>query len=443
MLNKLQNDIFLFGLLAAGFIGCWLYVSAYDLMAIGSLLAFVSQMSLLLFFAKEDRTTYSEKTLFVVVFVYSLLLGTVFMALSYIYDGDTFMFTKSDAMEYYNVSMRASDVGFDNNAAYIFEKYHFEDWGSLLFDSFLMSLIPDKLFLNFAYMLTGAISSVLLFRICRHYMSDAYAFVGSLAYGTSSFLIFFHCTFLKESLFSCMVVCTMYHLCRLVHKESGFAPFGFAIFLGILFLFRPAVAAFSIMSFFVYFAIKQHGSALSLFIYMTVLVLFIVALRSMMDMVDRYTAGSDYKQEISGNAQAYSGGFNTFVNMFGGFFGPFPTLFTKANSEPSPIQFYASGLTYRLFLILPFLTGLYLIFKNKVLELFPIVVFILVEMLATGMVSASLELRKVMPHISLTYIVSFYGLYNFQNIKLFQRIPSASIYIIAIGILLLWNVIKG
>ena len=235
----------------------------------------------------------------------------------------------------------------------------------------------------------------------------------------------------------------MYNLCKLVHKESKFAPFGFVFVLALLFFFRPAVAAFTIMSFFVYFAIKQHGSALSLFIYLTVFVLFVIALRSMMDMVDRYTAGSDYKQEISGNAQAYSGGFNTFVNIFGGFFGPFPTLFTKANSEPSPIQFYASGLTYRLFLILPFLTGLYLIFKNKVLELFPIVVFILVEMLATGMVSASLELRKVMPHISLTYIVAFYGLSNFQNVKMLQRIPQASIYFIAIGILLLWNVIKG
>lgn len=109
---------------------------------------------------------------------------------------------------------------------------------------------------------------------------------------------------------------------------------------------------------------------------------------------------------------------------------------------PSAIQYYASGLTYKLFLILPFWTGIYFIFKNKVFELFPIAAFILVEMLACGMVVASLELRKVMPHIPLTYIVSFYGLSQWEGTNILQRIPEPVIYLIAIGILILWNIIK-
>ena len=429
-------------MLAFGFMACWLHQRSFDLMVAASLFAFISQIALLLFFAKENRTVYSEKTLSIVVFIYSILLGAILMGVSYIYDGDTFMFNKGDAILYYNDSIRADRVGFLQNMAFIMKKWEFDDWGSFFFDSLLMSIIPDKLFLNFAYMLCGVISSVLIFRIGRHYMPDAYAFLGALAFGTSSYIISFHCTFLKESLFVTLILCTMYNICRLIHKESNFAPFGSILFLTLLFFFRPAVAAFIIMSSSVYFAIKKRSSALSIFMYLGIFVVFLVAMKSMMDMADRYSSGGEEKLALSGNDKAYSGGFNTFVNLFGGFCGPFPTIFTRQGEMPSSIQFFAAGLTYKLFLILPFWSGVFFVFKNKMLELIPITMFILVEMLACGMVVASLELRKVMPHIPLIYIIAFYGLSKWEETKFLQRIPESLIYIIAIGILILWNIIK-
>ena len=443
MLYKWHNNIFIIGLLTISLVGVWTHQFSFDLMAIGTVVAFVSQMTLLIYFVRDENVRYAETTLFVTVLTYSILLGIVFMSLSEYFEGDTFMLTKKDAMLYYKGSMRANDVGFIENAKYLMNKKAFDDWGAYLYDSFLMSIIPSKFFLNASYMLTGAISSMLLFRIGRYYMPEAYAFVGAMAYGTSSYLIMFHCTFLKESLFVFLVICTIYHLNRGIHQESSNAyPFA-VFFLFLLFFFRPAVAAFIIMSFAVYVAVKQHGSALSFFFYLAVVVGFVISIRYMMDMADRYSSSYEEKSELSGNAKAYSGGFNVFVNLFGGFFGPFPTLFTKHETGPSTIQFYGAGLTYRLFMIFPFLGGLYFILKNRVLELLPITVFILAEMLATGMIAASLELRKVMPHIPLTYIVSFYGLSKWQESKVFQRIPNALVFGAAIGIILLWNVIKA
>lgn len=442
MLYRLNNNIFICGLTSICLIACWLNQQSLDLMAAGTLMAFISQMSLLLYFSKEERIEYSEKTLFIVVFIYGLMLGSLYMTLSYIYEGDTFMFTKNDAMLYYHISMGVNDKGFFSNVEHIVNISDFDDWGAFTFFSFLMSIIPDKLFLNFIYMVFGAISSVLLFRIGRHYMPVSYAFVGALAYCTSSFLILFNCTFLKESVFTTIIICTMYHLCRMIHKESPFAFFGVIFFGGLLFFFRPAVAAFILMAAFSYFAIKQHGSALSLFMYLVAGAVFLVALQYMMTIADRYSAGAVDKLEVSGNAKAYSGGFNTFVNLFGGFFGPFPTLFTKEGAAPSTLQFYAPSLTYRLFMVFPFFAGLYFVFKKKVLELFPITIFILAEMLASGMVVASLDLRKVMPHISFTYIVSFYGLSKWQPEGVGKVIPEVCIYVIAIGIMILWNIVK-
>ena len=442
MLYKLHHNIFIIGLLTISLICCWTNQFAFDLMAIGTVLAFVSQMALLLYFVLDDNGRYAETTLFVTVFIYSILLGIVFMSISIHFEGDTFMLTKKDALLYYKGSMRAYDAGFLENAEYLMGKKKFDDWGAYLYDSFLMSIIPSKFFLNASYMLTGAISSVLLFRIGRYYMPEAYAFAGAMAYGTSSYLIMFHCTFLKESLFVFLIICTIYHLNRGIHQESSNA-YPFAIFfLFLLFFFRPAVAAFIIISFAVYIAVKQHGSALSVFFYLAIIVGLVISLKYMMDMADRYSSSYEEKSELSGNAKAYSGGFNVFVNLFGGFFGPFPTLFTKHETGPSTIMFYGAGLTYRLFMIFPFLGGIFLILKNKVIALLPITIFILVEMLATGLIAASLELRKVMPHIPLTYIVSYYGLSRWQDSQVLQRIPKALIYVVAIGILVLWNVVK-
>ena len=69
-------------------------------------------------------------------------------------------------------------------------------------------------------------------------------------------------------------------------------------------------------------------------------------------------------------------------------------------------------------------------------------IFILVEMLATGMVYASLELRKVLVHMPFMYIVSFYGLSLFPNLKTKRHMFETSMYSIAVGILILWNLIK-
>lgn len=425
-----------------GMMACLTNQRSFDLMAVGTILAFVSQMAILLYFVQEEERDYSELTLFVIVLTYSILLGVLFMSLSEYYEGDTFMMTKFDAMLYFKESMRAQKVGFFENVEYIIKTYDFDDWGAFTYDSLLMSIIPSKFFLNFSYMVTGAISSVLLFRIGRHYMPVSYAFIGAMAYGTSSFLVMLQCTFLKEPMFVFIIICAMYHLCRGIHGESNFAYLFALFFIVILFFFRPAVAVFVIMSFGIYIAVKQHGSALSFFFYLAAAAMLVVSIKYMMDMVDRYSGSYDEKMAESGNDKAYSGGFNVFVNIFGGFFGPFPTIFTK-HEVPSTIQFYGAGLTYRLFMIFPFLGGLYLVFKNKVSELLPITIFILVEMLVTGIVAASLELRKVMPHIPFTYIITFYGLSQWRESKILQRIPYSIICSVAIGIMFLWNVIKA
>lgn len=447
MLSKLHTYIFIVGLLAIGFMAVITYEKAIDLMTLIPVGAFVTQICLILFFSRDDIWNSfkkpSETTLFFTVLVYSLMLGTVYMWISYYYDGDTFMFSKTDAMAYYTESMRVADVGFLEVMTDLTQRKAFDDWGAYFFDCLMMSIIPSKLFLNAIYMILGATSSILLYRIAQHYMPDMYAFIAALGYGTSSFLIFYSCTFLKEPLFVFLVISTVYHFYQYLNSSSRFSLFAMILCLVCVLFFRPAVAGMLAVSALAYYGITQNGKAISLFIYMGAAVAVVISMTMMKGAVDAYTAGGDVDAVIAYRSnENYSGSFNYFVSFFGAYLGPFPTIFSKEPGVPSHLQFYGSGLTYRLFFMFPFWYGVYTAYRKKALELLPIILFIVLEMCATAYIVASMELRKVLLHVPFMYVLSFYGIYHvFKS----ERAITAYKYfnfVFVLGVLFLWNVIK-
>lgn len=445
MLFRLHTSILISCLLSIGLASVLVAERAYCLMTAGTIFALVTQMGLLMNFLQNEEDLFTEKTLFFTTLFYSFLLGNIFMAISYYYDGDTFMFSKNDAMFYLTNSMKVEDIGFLGNVKRITNIYDPEDCGALILDSLMMSFVPSKYFLNAFYMLTGATSAVLLYRIGAHFMSNMYAFTAALAYGTSSFLIFFHCTFLKESFFVFLVICAMYFFYKAIIFGYYWSYLVTILFVGLIMFFRPAVSAMLVLSFIIYFAISQHGSAASFFIYLIAGISFVAFLAKMQDMMNRYTGGDIEAMQESSAVGSYSSGFSYFVSLFAGPFGPFPSLFPKEVNVPASLNFYGSGLSYRLFLIFPFWFGVYFAVKRHMTKLVPMLTFILVEMLAASMVLASLELRKVLLHIPFMFILTFYGLYEWERDKeaeIPHRLPESIWFITAIIILVVWNVIR-
>lgn len=442
---KLHNNILIVGLLAIGFLTVIMSSRALCMMTIVTIFAFVTQLLLILNFAKDPKAKYSSQTLFWTVLIYSMIMGSLFMVVSYYYDGDTFLFSKRDALFYFNSGLRAVDFGYLNNARSIISKYDSEEWGGLLTISLIVYILPNKLFLNFVYMLLGAVSSVMLFRISKHFMSNSYAFCAALSYGASSYAILFHCTSLKESIFVFFVIASMYYFYRAAVDKNYWSYIGMFLCLVAVVFFRPAVTAFLAVSFVAYFAITQRGSAVSIFLFVIIAVGMVASLSFMQAQVDTYTVGDiDGKIEKSAHDN-YSGSFNNFVNWFAAPFGPFPSLFPKTNCPPSTINFYGAGLLYRLFLIVPFWVGVFYVIKRRNIKLIPVTLFILVEMLATAYVLASIELRKVLPHVPFMSVLMFYGLYRLSKIESnpFVKILMGPVsYGLVFGVLILWNVIK-
>ena len=260
MLYRLHNTYFLVGLFAVGFLAVMKYDRAFNLVTLGNVIAYVSQFFLLIYFSREKYVFYTKRALFGTVLVYYLLMCSLFMYISYVLDDDTFMFCKMDAWFYYTNGMKSAEIGFLENVNRLVHRYPFDDWGALVTSSLLMSIIPHKFFMNAFYMLLGAISSVMLFHMGKRFMPEVYAFEAALAYGISSFMVFFHCTFLKESLFLFLVISSIYFFFRAAIEKKYLAFLGVLVTTGLTVFFRTAVAAFIVMSFVAYYAISQKGN---------------------------------------------------------------------------------------------------------------------------------------------------------------------------------------
>lgn len=447
MLYRLHNNIFVVGLLTLGFLIIMAANRAFSAITPFMLFAFVTQMALLVCYASEDRMYYSEKSLFLIVLVYSFFLGGLIIIMSYFfYGGEEFLFEDPDAVLYYKEGMRTADLGFWENSKRIVTKFDLDDWSALLFSNFMLSIIPSFFFMNVFYIFIGAVTAILLFRIGKRFMSESYAFLAALSYGTSSYMMMFHCTFLKETFFVFFVVCAIYFFYKSIADGNHGALLYVLLFLVIIAFYRPAVVFFLAVAFIGYYAVTQRGSAISFFLYMFMAVALVASLAFLQSQVDHYTEGGDTEELLAENgSQNYSGGFNFFVGWFASFFGPFPTLFPLESLGPRNMNFYGAGLTYKLFMVVPLWTGVYYAVKRFNVLMIPIIGFTLVEMAATGYVMASFELRKVLLHVPFTYIIAFYGLYQLEiskTSKFSKALLESAGHAMTIGILLLWNVIR-
>jgi hypothetical protein len=445
MLYRLHNNIFIVGLLTLGFLSVMSNGRAFCLVTPVTFFAFITQVALLISISRDEDKIYSEKTLFFTVLIYSLFFGGLMFLVSNYYDVDLHI-DDPDANLYYIQGMKSYEYGVIENAQRIINKYPFDDWGALLLSNFMLYLIPSCFFMNAIHVLTGAISAVLLYRIGNIFMPKCHAFMAGFAYSTSSYLILFHCTYLKESIFTFLVICAMYFFYKSIAEGRHVFLLAVLYFLIHIAFYRPAVDAFLIMSFVAYYAITQRRSAVSVFLYGIIIVGLVASMAFLQGQVDNYTAGGDDDAILAANGSGnYSGGFNYFVGWFSAFFGPFPSLFPTNPTRPAPMNFYGAGLTYKTFLVIPLWIGIWGAVKNFNVLLIPIVVFVGVEMAATGYIMASFELRKVMLHVPFTFILVFYGLYLLEKKNVSITIKHRMEYIgciFTIGVLVLWNLIR-
>ena len=111
LLYQYQTHLFLIGALMYGLTASLLADRAITWMVGASFLTFCSQVALLFYYVDKEELSFTSKRLYTTVFIYTLLHAALFMAISYLYTGDTYLFSKRDAMLYTELSQKFIDLG--------------------------------------------------------------------------------------------------------------------------------------------------------------------------------------------------------------------------------------------------------------------------------------------------------------------------------------------
>ena len=418
--------------------------SNMPILTVTCLFAYVSYVVLLISLSKVESRFYNTGNLGISVFIYGFLILSVFLYVSFMYEGDTFLFNKVDAKTYEYGSMLMANMPFDAAFNYLSRQYQFDDWGAFIVMSSVLSIIPDKLFLNFFYLIIGTITAVTIFKMCTRIMLRKYAYMSAISYCISSFAVSFYGFFLKETFFIFLVVGSMYFFMKYVTR-GNFLNFILAIIVSLFIVFfRPAVVLFLWISFASYFLFGARVRIPKVFKLLIIVVIAAQFAVSAMEMASSYSMGGEFLEQAATRENERSGSSGIFMFLvvgIGTLLGPFPTLIATESNSPITVL-YAPGLLYKLFLALPFWMAVIYSIREKIYKILPLIVFVIIESLHLILIQQGLELRKGLPHVFAFYIVAFWYLSQIEEGKikgkLYHKLFPYSCILIAL-IILGWN----
>lgn len=422
-LSVLRNDVFFD---SSTFVICLSFFSSLSLI--------YSQIGI-----EEEKCT--KLRLFSITFTYSFLLVSVFLFYSYNVEGNTFLLSESDARLYEKIVYKMLYLPYMDSFTYLFEKYKFDDWGGPIYMSSVFRIYPDKLFLNFFNTVLTSLSSVFVFKVGERLMSRKYAYLSALSFATSSYMIFFNGSFLKESLFVFFVILLTNSIYNLIIEKRKISILYITFYCCILLLFRPAVVACILCGFSVYYIVRRGYGVYKLGMIIIVALSLSYLLSSLVSIFNHYTLSGDIAKLMLTKDTKYglTREMTYTLNWFGSFFGPFPSILGSNMTS----CFYGSGLLYK-FLLLPFaIIGLVKVVKLRIDYMFPLLVFFVLESFFAALVQKGMELRLTLPHIFIYYIFAFWTMEKVEigELRINKWIEN-SFFVLSFIFVLCFNVLR-
>ncbi|SFV70606.1 hypothetical protein MNB_SV-13-1005 [hydrothermal vent metagenome] len=435
----LVSTLSLFLIFSSKILGNYLYINLF------ALLSFIVYFLMLKLNITMPIKSYSNRV--AVIFIYTLIAVFMQNFISYFYNDNYFMFSDSDAMLYHTKAIKMVSMPSLNSAIdYYLTDMDTDDLGMVLVLYPLYHIVQSNLILNFFYLFVNMITALSIFKIAKNFMTEKYAFLSSVAYSLSSFVLLFNSTGLKESFMVMLTLLAFDFYYRFIKSKNIIYLISSIFFIASLMLFRPAVSVMIIgaIGLGLLFSGQVGGRirAISLLMFISMFVLFG---DSIFAEIDDYTAGGIdgliYARTIQGSI---IGGlpFTYAVNILSQTIGPIPTIIS---SKKVLTMFYTSGLIYRVLLSFPFWLGVIYIYKRKIYELYPLILFVIMEMIALAFLMDGLELRIAMPHIPIVFILAFWfldrydkGVIKIEKQKRFRRFFYISMSILVL-LIFYWN----
>jgi len=426
-----------------GFFIYWiLYIFQIDrvtLASLGSLFCFVTSGLIISHFCDINEEAYFSKgRLSLYIILYAILIVCTFWYISYYYEGDTYIFSKVDAFKYEKHSLKMASLPLKDAFKYISRVWRYGDWGAPFMMSTILRIIPSKVFLNFVYILFGSIGSIYLFCLGRFFMDKKWAFIMSFSFYSSSFALYFHGTFLKESFFMILVVGMIYHFYKFISTNFLLHIIIFLLYSISIIYFRAAVVFFFWAAILIHFLFSNKRKITSIIVIISAIIIMMLLSTYIIEEYNRYTLEGDYDRVRIYGFTNETIGFGYFVNWVSSLFGPFPSIISEKSHR---VVLYSSGLLLKVFLSFPMWLGIFKAFKKKESFLYPIIFFTLIETFILGFLNKSFELRLGLPHYQAFFLISFWYLSQQKDITRL-RIYDKFYMVFSIAIVIFWNILR-
>ena len=380
--------------------------------------------------------------------IISLIIITLNNVISYQYTENFFVFSEADASTYdwlsrsfINSNMGLTDVL--NRLGY--GKLGYDDYGQIYLLSALYMIWDNHLMLNIYYWVIGVISAKYFFKLCLNFMSKKYAYMASLIFFTSSFILWFNSSGLKESQMIFLVIMSFYFYYEFSKKRALKYLLISMFFLFLLYFFRPAVSFLILFSMGGGYVLAQKLSGFKIVMVSTFLILLVGLISVIEEQKNKFVA-EDYATVIAINESEgmIKGGvtFTLTVNTLSSLIGHFPSINPETKTM---LSFFYPGLLLKCLLSIFYVVALIMLIKHKYYTLLPIALFPLFESASLVYIFEALELRKSLPHYPLLYILIFWAIYQIDSSKkewfnnLFAKQLYALYFIISIFIITYWN----
>lgn len=390
----------------------------------------------------QSNQFYRKRNLAIIVFGISILEVSLFQLLSFYIDGDTFVFSKTDARRYYMEGLRMAQMPLQDGIRYIMnvKGYGIDDLGGFLWISTMFRIVPSQQFLSFSHCIIGTISSVMLFDIARNFMPRRYAFMAALSFASASFIVTHNAQCLKETIMLCTIIASFNCFFIFIKKGKILYLWFTIICVSFTFLFRVPTALLLLLSFALSWVLLYLKGKTA--IALSIMILLLISFTPLSSYTyDRYLRGGNTEIILERKNELAGGGgiVNQLTDPIAAFAGPFPSIRID-DVKATPL--YASGLLYRFLLAAPFFVGCYFIIRHKFTLMYPFVVFFIANAIGVSISVKGLEARLSMPHLAMMYVVAFWLITKYDYNLLPWTIPKKWINSCFIGVLclaLLWN----
>ena len=387
----------------------------------------ISFYSIFLNLIEKKDNYFSKSNLIKINVIYSFGAVIFLNIVSFSIRGNYFIFSENDALFYHKEALKLLNNSFLDGFITFSKKWSIDDFGGVLYVYLCYFFIESNLFVNVVNILVGTITVINLYAISLIFMTKKYAFYAALSYGVSSFVLFFHASGLKESVMVMFVVVAFSNYLKFIKSKKIINVVYITIALVLLLLFRPALMFLLLGSIFFGVILKRKLNVTNTILVILGLLVLYFSYTYFEQTLSRFAHSDIITQQENQGMVKVNLTFTYIVNIIASVFGPLPTVF-PASLEKMILSIYSPGLLFRVFIAVLSFAGIYNAITKKSKNLYPIIIFLIIELVSLVSILDVLELRKSLPHISFIYLFAFYYLDLIRSERMKMKKPFKTVF---------------